>query len=146
MTDAPRSRLVDRLQQRRAPRLVFSEGLRAEAGRDPRLHDAMAKEAALFSARQHALNSELALIRTMTVPGAVNCASKEDGPSRRMIAGPVASGCASTTRQTFQCGFCHTRRRYEGGWRSSRPSGMPPVSSSTSGSATSATAVSRSHR
>lgn len=75
--DADRNRLSFRLaverttlerldaEQRRAPRLVFSEGLRAEAGRDPRLHDAMAKEAALFSARQHALNSELALIRLL---------------------------------------------------------------------------------
>ncbi|MES1265720.1 MAG: biotin/lipoyl-binding protein, partial [Variovorax sp.] len=75
--DADRNRLSYRLavertsqerldaEQRRAPSLVFSAGLQAEARRDPRLQDAMAKEAALFAARQHSLNSELALMKQL---------------------------------------------------------------------------------
>ena len=75
--DADRNRLTYRLaverttlerldaEQRRVARLVFSESLRAEARGDPRLQDAMAKEAALFSARQHAMHSELALIKQL---------------------------------------------------------------------------------
>jgi HlyD family secretion protein len=75
--DADRNRLTYRLavertalerldaEQRRADKLVFSESLRAEARKDPRLQDAMAKESALFSARQHSLRSELALMRLL---------------------------------------------------------------------------------
>lgn len=75
--DADRNRLTYRLaverttqerldaEQRRAPSLAFSEGLRAEARKDPRLQDALAKESALFTARQHSLNSELALMRQL---------------------------------------------------------------------------------
>jgi epimerase transport system membrane fusion protein len=73
--DADRNRLTYRLavertalerleaEQRRASSLTFSEGVRAEAKRDPRLHEALAKESGLFSARLHSLNSELALMR-----------------------------------------------------------------------------------
>ena len=75
--DADRNRLTYRLaverttlerldaEQRRAGKLVFSESLRAEAQKDPRLQDAMAKESALFSARLHSLNSELALMKQL---------------------------------------------------------------------------------
>lgn len=75
--DADRNRLTYRLaverttlerldaEQRRAMRLVFSEALLADARRDPRLQDAMSKESALFAARQHALHSELALIKLL---------------------------------------------------------------------------------
>ncbi|HSV61090.1 MAG TPA: HlyD family type I secretion periplasmic adaptor subunit [Variovorax sp.] len=56
-------------EQRRAARLVFSDALQAEARRDPRLQDALAKEAALFAARQHSLNSELALMKQLRQRG-----------------------------------------------------------------------------
>lgn len=77
--EADRNRLTYRLavertalerlaaEQGRAVRLVFSEALQAEADRDPRLQDAMVKETALFAARQHALHSELALMRKLRV-------------------------------------------------------------------------------
>lgn len=75
--DADRNRLGYRLaverttlerldaEQRRAGRLDFSDGLKAEARRDPRLQDAMAKEQSLFAARLHSLNSELALMKQL---------------------------------------------------------------------------------
>ncbi|MDN8616098.1 HlyD family type I secretion periplasmic adaptor subunit [Variovorax ginsengisoli] len=75
--DADRNRLTYRLaverttlerldaEHRRAARLVFSEGLQAEGRKDPRLQDAMAKEAGLFAARQHSLHSELALMKQL---------------------------------------------------------------------------------
>ena len=75
--DADRNRLGYRLaverttmerldaEQRRAPRLEFSDSLKADARRDPRVQEAMAKELALFSARQHSLNSELALMKQL---------------------------------------------------------------------------------
>ena len=75
--DADRNRLTYRLaverttmerldaEQRRAEKLVFSEGLQAEARKDPRLQDAMTKETSLFSARRHSLHSELALMRLL---------------------------------------------------------------------------------
>ncbi|QGW82386.1 HlyD family type I secretion periplasmic adaptor subunit [Variovorax paradoxus] len=75
--DADRNRLTYRLavertalerldaEQRRADRLVFSEGLQAEARKDTRLQDAMDKESALFHARRHSLQSELALMRQL---------------------------------------------------------------------------------
>lgn len=75
--DADRNRLTYRLavertalerldaEQRRADKLVFSAALQAEALKDPRLQDAMAKESALFSARRHSLHSELALMRML---------------------------------------------------------------------------------
>lgn len=75
--DADRNRLTYRLaverttlerldaEQRRAAKLVFSESLRAEARKDPRLQEAMTKESGLFSARQHSLHSELALMRLL---------------------------------------------------------------------------------
>ncbi|RYX88942.1 MAG: HlyD family type I secretion periplasmic adaptor subunit [Comamonadaceae bacterium] len=75
--DADRNRLSYRLaveraalerldaEQRRADKLAFSEELQEAATRDPRLQDAMAKESALFSARRHTLQSELALMRML---------------------------------------------------------------------------------
>jgi HlyD family secretion protein len=75
--DADRNRLTYRLavertalerldaEQRRADKLVFSESLQAEARKDTRLQDAMAKESALFHARRHSLHSELALMRQL---------------------------------------------------------------------------------
>ena len=75
--DADRNRLTYRLavertalerldaEQRRADKLVFSESLQAEARKDTRLQDAMAKESALFHARRHSLQSELALMRQL---------------------------------------------------------------------------------
>ena len=75
--DADRNRLGYRLaverttmerldaEQRRASRLEFSAGLKEQARRDPRVQEAMAKEAALFAARQHSLNSELALMKQL---------------------------------------------------------------------------------
>lgn len=73
--DADRNRLTYRLaverialerldaEQRRAPRLVFSDSLQALARQDLRLQDALGKESSLFSARLHSLNSEIALMR-----------------------------------------------------------------------------------
>ena len=73
--DADRNRLTYRLaverttlerldaEQRRAPMLAFSDSLRAEALKDPRLHDVLAKESALYRSRLHSLNSELSLMR-----------------------------------------------------------------------------------
>ena len=75
--DADRNRLTYRLaveratlerldaEQRRLPRLEFSEALKNEAQRDPRVKDAMAKETSLFAARLHSLNSELALMKQL---------------------------------------------------------------------------------
>jgi epimerase transport system membrane fusion protein len=75
--DADRNRLTYRLavertalerleaEQHRAEKLVFSEALQAEARKDPRLQDAMAKESSLFAARRHSLQSELALMRML---------------------------------------------------------------------------------
>ena len=56
---------LERLQaeQRRAPVLGFSKLLRAEADKDARVQEALAKEEQLFSARLHSLNSEVALMR-----------------------------------------------------------------------------------
>ncbi len=56
---------LERLQaeQRRAPALGFSAELRGLAASDPRLQEALAKEAQLFAARQHSLNSEVALMK-----------------------------------------------------------------------------------
>lgn len=73
--DADRNRLTYRLaverialerldaEQRRAPRLVFSDSLQALARQDLRLQDALGKESSLFTARLHSLNSEIALMR-----------------------------------------------------------------------------------
>ncbi len=73
--DADRNRLTYRLaverialerldaEQRRAPRLLFSDSLQALARQDLRLQDALGKESSLFSARLHSLNSEIALMR-----------------------------------------------------------------------------------
>jgi epimerase transport system membrane fusion protein len=73
--DADRNRLTYRLalertalerleaEQARAPALVFSAALFAAAAKDPRLQDALKKEAAVFAARQHTVDSELALMR-----------------------------------------------------------------------------------
>jgi len=75
--DADRNRLGYRLaverttmerldaEQRRAARLEFSDALKSEARRDARVQEAMAKETALFSARQHSLHSELALMKQL---------------------------------------------------------------------------------
>lgn len=73
--DADRNRLTYRLaverialerldaEQRRAPRLLFSDSLQALARQDLRLQDALGKESSLFTARLHSLNSEIALMR-----------------------------------------------------------------------------------
>lgn len=49
-------------EQRRAPVLQFSRALRTEAQTDPRVREALDKESALFAARLHSLDSEVALI------------------------------------------------------------------------------------
>ena len=73
--DADQNRLTYRLaveraalerldaEQRRAPALEFSTGLRGIAAKDPRVQEALAKESALFAARLHSLNSEVALMK-----------------------------------------------------------------------------------
>jgi membrane fusion protein, epimerase transport system len=73
--DADQNRLTYRLaveraalerldaEQRRAPVLVFSKSLRAEADKDSRVQEALTKESQLFAARQHSLNSEVALMK-----------------------------------------------------------------------------------
>jgi membrane fusion protein, epimerase transport system len=56
---------LERLQaeQRRAPVFGFSAELRALAALDPRVQEALSKESQLFAARQHSLNSEVALMK-----------------------------------------------------------------------------------
>jgi HlyD family secretion protein len=73
--DADRNRLTYRVaiervavarheaEQLQAASLVFPPELRASAGRDPRVQEAMAKETALFEARRDSLRSELALMK-----------------------------------------------------------------------------------
>ncbi len=56
---------LERLQaeQRRAPALGFSAELHGLSASDPRVREALDKEAQLFAARLHSLNSEMALMR-----------------------------------------------------------------------------------
>ena len=51
-------------EQMRAAALRFPDDLREAAGRDPRVAQAMAKEASLFTSRRSSLDSEVALMRT----------------------------------------------------------------------------------
>lgn len=120
--DADRNRLGYRLaverttmerldaEQRRAARLEFSDSLKAEARRDPRVQDAMAKEAALFSARQHSLNSELALMKQLRQRVQQEIAALEAQGARAQESLGLQHRELETNRDLVREGFVSTAR------------------------------------
>ncbi|MDM0115698.1 HlyD family type I secretion periplasmic adaptor subunit [Variovorax sp. J22R133] len=120
--DADRNRLSYRLaverttmerldaEQRRLPWLEFSEALQNEAKRDPRVRDAMSKEASLFSARLHSLNSELALMKQLRSRVQQEIGALEAQGSKAQESLGLQRRELETNRDLVQEGFVSTAR------------------------------------
>ena len=101
--DADRNRLTYRVnieraamarheaEQAMAASVVFPTDLRATAGRDPRISEALMKETALFEARRDSLRSELALMRS---------SREQVGQEMAALRAQIAQGESSLALQT----------------------------------------------